>query len=88
MAKKFALLSITAGFMLAAASAGHAQGYYGGPYPGYVHPNVQPYGPGVYAERGRAVNVPRGCYATREQVRVGNQLVWRPLVTCPYDDYR
>lgn len=46
------------------------------------------YGPTVYSEGGRTVHVPRNCYASREQVRVGGQLIWRPLVTCPYDDYR
>ena len=46
------------------------------------------YGPRVVTEHGYTVYVPRHCYVSREQVRSGGQLVWRPLVTCPFDDYR
>jgi len=46
------------------------------------------YGPRVVTENGFTVHVPRNCYVSREQVRQGGQLIWRPLVTCPYDDYR
>ncbi len=56
--------------------------------PGHTAPSGPTYGPGVYSENGYTVNVPRNCYVSREQVRVGGQLIWRPLVTCPYDDYR
>lgn len=57
-------------------------------------PNLPPpvqensYGPRVVTENGFTVHVPRNCYVSREQVRQGGQLIWRPVVTCPYDDYR
>ncbi len=53
-----------------------------------ANPDTQPYGPGTYTEGGRSISVPRQCYASREQRLEGGQLVWRPLVTCPFDDYR
>ena len=53
-----------------------------------TNPDTRSYGPGTYTEGGSSVTVPRQCYASREQRLEGGRLVWRPLVTCPFDDYR
>ncbi len=93
--RKVMLAFIPAGTLLCAAGAASAQAYYDpyeGPYdrsgPRYVDPDYQPWGSGSYATSRRAVNVPSGCYTSREQVRVNRRLVWRPMVTCPYDESR
>ncbi len=83
-------LSLSAALAVAGTTThASAQAYYPNQYgPRYVHPDYQPYGPGYYAGGRYGARVPRGCYASREQVRINGQLVWRPLVTCPYDESR
>lgn len=93
--RKITLAFLSAASLLGAAGAASAQPYYD-PYdrpaydygPRYVDPDYQPWGPGYYAGARRGVSVPSGCYTSREQVRVNGRLVWRPVVTCPYDDSR
>lgn len=74
--------------LLALAVVVPAQAQQRGASPERIGPGGSSYGPGVYTEGGVTVHVPRHCYVSREQVRIGGQLVWRPLVTCPYDEFR
>ncbi len=85
-ATKISMAIVTLGVTVSAAFA--QNGYYEQPRYRSANPDAQTYGPGTYTEGGRSVSVPRQCYASREQRLEGGQLVWRPLVTCPFDDYR
>jgi hypothetical protein len=87
--RTFALWLAAAVAVAGTTTLASAQAYYPTQHgPRYVNPDYQPYGPGYYVGPRHAVPVPRGCYASREQVRINGQLVWRPLVTCPYDESR
>ena len=78
------IAALTVGSLCAIADS-HAQGRRQAPP---VTPDAPTYGPGTYTENGFTVHVPRQCYVSREQVLQNGQLIWRPLVTCPFDDYR
>ena len=66
--------------VLACTAGAQAGGRYA--YPGELHPNYNPYGPGHYALNGHHVYAGPNCYLSREQVLVNGRLVWRPLSTC------
>ena len=82
-----AIATVLAASMTAAFAQGRAQRF-DAPIPGRISPEGPQYGPGSYTENGVTVHAPRNCYVSREQRLQGGQLVWRPLVTCPYDDFR